>query len=52
MMLSLMISDLVMDATLQAHYEAQKLNVLCDICNTRYVHFQRRHTLRIVSLGC
>jgi hypothetical protein len=32
-----MISDLVMDATLQAHYEVQKLSVLCDVCHTRYV---------------
>lgn len=35
MMFSAMISDLVMDTTLQAHYEVQKLNVLCDICHTR-----------------
>lgn len=38
MTFSAMISDLVMDATLQAHYEVQKLNVLCDICHTRYVY--------------
>lgn len=37
MMFSAMISDLVMDTTLQAHHEVQKLNVLCDICHTRYV---------------
>ncbi|KAF9785968.1 hypothetical protein BJ322DRAFT_756492 [Thelephora terrestris] len=35
MMFSAMISDLVMDATLQAHYEVQKLSVLCDVCHTR-----------------
>ncbi|KAF9647492.1 hypothetical protein BDM02DRAFT_3187924 [Thelephora ganbajun] len=37
MTFSAMISDLVVDATLQAHYEAQKLNVLCDMCHTRLV---------------
>lgn len=37
MMFSAMISDLVMDATLQAHYEVQKLSVLCEVCHTRYV---------------
>lgn len=36
---SAMINDLVMDATLQAHYEVQKLNALCDICHTRYFYF-------------
>lgn len=35
MTLSAMISELVMDAALQAHYEVQKLNALCDICHTR-----------------
>jgi len=34
-MYSAMISDLVMDATLQTNYEVQKLNALCDICHTR-----------------
>ena len=37
MMFSAMISDLVMDTTLQAHHEIQKSSVLCDICHTRYV---------------
>lgn len=35
MMFSAMISDLVMDTTLQAHHEVQKSSVLCDICHTR-----------------
>lgn len=35
MMFSAMISELVLDVTLQAHYEVQKLNVLCDVCHTR-----------------
>jgi hypothetical protein len=39
MMFSAMIGDIVMDVTLQAHYEAQKSNVLCDICHTRYAYF-------------
>lgn len=52
MMFSVMINDLVMDAVLQAHYEVQKLNVLCDICHTRYVNLQRRHSLRAISFGC
>jgi len=51
MIFSAMISDLVMDATLQAHYEGQKLNVVCDICHTWYVYPQRRHTLRTGSFG-
>lgn len=38
MMFSAMVNDLVMDATMQTHYEVQKLNALCDICHTRYVH--------------
>lgn len=36
MVFSAMMSDLVMDTTLEAHYEAQKSDVLCDICHTRY----------------
>lgn len=46
-MFSAMINDLVMDATMQAHYEVQKLNVLCDVCHTRYVYFN--DVIRIVQ---